>query len=94
MKKHLVMYPALFHYDIKNKIGVTFPDFPGCITCGKNEEEAIQNAQKALALHIRGMINDNETLPAPSVPNTATTLQHKRTQNIWICVPNITSDTV
>ena len=42
------------------------PDFPGCITAGKNIDEAKDMAQEALAFHIQGMIEDNEQLPVPS----------------------------
>jgi predicted RNase H-like HicB family nuclease len=45
---------------------VSFPDFPGCIRAGKTIEESRRNAQKALALHISGMIEDGESIPRPS----------------------------
>jgi predicted RNase H-like HicB family nuclease len=45
---------------------VSFPDFPGCITAGKTIEESRRNAQKALALHISGMIEDGQSIPRPS----------------------------
>lgn len=45
---------------------MSFPDFPGCITAGKTIEESRRNAQKALGLHISGMIEDGESIPRPS----------------------------
>lgn len=59
-------YIALVHKESKTDFGVSFPDFPGCITAGKNIDEAKDMAQEALALHIRGMLEDGEQLPDPS----------------------------
>ena len=57
---------AIVHKDLKSDFGVSFPDFPGCITAGSNIDEAKDMAQDALTLHIQGMIEDGEKLPAPS----------------------------
>lgn len=46
--------------------GVYFPDLPGCISFGKDIEEAQQMAREALELHIYGMEKDGDSLPAPS----------------------------
>ena len=46
--------------------GVDFPDFPGCVTAGVDLDEAKDMAQEALALHIEGMREDGQRLPAPS----------------------------
>ena len=59
-------YIAIVHKDSNSDYGVSFPDFPGCITAGKNIDEAKDMAQEALALHIQGMIEDGEQLPSPS----------------------------
>ena len=59
-------YIAIVHKDPKSEFGVSFPDFPGCITAGKNIDEAKDMAQEALFLHIQGMIEDGEKLDAPS----------------------------
>ena len=45
---------------------VTFPDLPGCVTFGKDEDEAIRMAREALAMHLYGMEQDNDEIPAPS----------------------------
>ena len=47
--------------------GVTFPDFPGCVSAGININEALQNAREALIFHIEGMLEDGEGIPEPSV---------------------------
>jgi predicted RNase H-like HicB family nuclease len=59
-------YIAIVHKDAKSDFGVAFPDFPGCITAGKDIDEAKDMAQEALALHVQGMLEDGESLPAPS----------------------------
>lgn len=59
-------YIALIHKDADSAFGVSFPDLPGCISVGETLEEARANAEEALALHVDGMIEDGEPLPAPS----------------------------
>ena len=59
-------YIAIVHKETKSDFGVSFPDFPGCITAGKNIDEAKDMAQEALALHMHGMLEDGEQLPVPS----------------------------
>ncbi|MBW2343184.1 MAG: type II toxin-antitoxin system HicB family antitoxin, partial [Deltaproteobacteria bacterium] len=41
-------YIAIVHKDPKSDFGVSFPDFPGCITAGKNIDDAKDMAQEAL----------------------------------------------
>ena len=59
-------YLAYLHKDRDSDFGVSFPDFPGCVTAGKTLEESRRNAQEALALHIAGMAEDGEAIPEPS----------------------------
>jgi len=59
-------YIAIVHKEAKSDFGVSFPDLPGCITAGKNIDEAKDMAQEALTLHIQGMLEDGEQLPVPS----------------------------
>jgi len=44
---------------------VRFPDFPGVVTGGYRLEEAIKNAQEALALTVDTMKKHKMTLPRP-----------------------------
>jgi predicted RNase H-like HicB family nuclease len=48
--------------------GVYFPDLPGCVSAGNTIEEAARNAEEALTLHLRGMIEDGEAIPRPTAP--------------------------
>jgi predicted RNase H-like HicB family nuclease len=59
-------YIAYLHKDNKSDFGVSFPDFPGCVTAGKSLEEARRRAPEALAFHIAGMREDGEKIPKPS----------------------------
>ena len=58
-------YHAIFDYE-QDGVHVTFPDLPGCVTFGKDEDEAIRMAREALAMHLYGMEQDNDEIPAPS----------------------------
>jgi len=59
-------YIAYLHKDKGSDFGVSFPDFPGCVTAGRTLEEARELAVEALTLHVAGMIEDGDALPEPS----------------------------
>ena len=59
-------YLAYLHKNKDSDFGVSFPDFPGCITAGKTLDEARLLAEEALALHIVGMREDGDLIPEPS----------------------------
>lgn len=45
---------------------VFFPDVPGCISTGKNLEDAVKNAKESLELHYYGLFKDEDEIPVPS----------------------------
>ena len=59
-------YIGLIRKDDGSDFGVDFPDFPGCVTAGATIEEARRLAEEALEMHVEGMAEDGEALPAPS----------------------------
>jgi predicted RNase H-like HicB family nuclease len=59
-------YIAIVRKDPDSDYGVEFPDFPGCVTAGKDLEEARAFAEEALRFHIEGMLEDRQPLPRPS----------------------------
>ncbi|MEW6531296.1 MAG: type II toxin-antitoxin system HicB family antitoxin [Thermodesulfobacteriota bacterium] len=59
-------YVALLSKEPDSDYGVDFPDFPGCVTAGATPEEVRELALEALCLHIEGMIQEGEHIPAPS----------------------------
>jgi predicted RNase H-like HicB family nuclease len=62
----MTIYVALIHKDPDSDYGVSFPDLPGCVSAGSTLDEAIAMAKEALALHIEGLLEDNENIPAPT----------------------------
>ena len=52
-------------------ISIEFPDLPGCLRCAeKNDtEEALKNAKEAMGLHLYGMEQDGDEIPAPTPIN-------------------------
>ncbi|WFR65007.1 type II toxin-antitoxin system HicB family antitoxin [Paenibacillus amylolyticus] len=55
-------YYAIFNF-AEDGINVTFPDLPGCITCGDSVEEALIMAKEALELFLDG--EPVEDIPPP-----------------------------
>ena len=59
-------YIAIIHKASDSDFGVSFPDFPGCVSAGRDLDDARAMAGEALALHLAGMEADGDTLPEPS----------------------------
>lgn len=62
--KKTFQYYAIFSY-ANDGITVTFPDLEGCITSGRNLDEATAYAQTAMGLHIYGLYREGFTIPKP-----------------------------
>ena len=58
-------YIGIVHKDPSSDFGVSFPDFPGCISAGETLAEAAALAQEALLAHIELMAEDGEAIPEP-----------------------------
>src|SRR5258708_2859451 len=71
-------YVALIHKDEGSDFGVSFPDFPGCVTAGSTLDEARALAVEALAFHIEGMIEEGLDIPTPSTLEAVMTLRTNR----------------
>ncbi len=59
-------YIGLIRKEPDSDYGVSFPDFPGVVTAGVDLDDARRMAEEALSLHVDGMLEDGEALPAPS----------------------------
>ena len=59
-------YVAIIHKDAASDFGVSFPDFPGCITAGRTLDEAKDMAAEALHGHIAEMRAAGEPIPDPA----------------------------
>ena len=69
MKQERYIFPAVFtFYNDENgkSIGITFPDLPGCVSCGDNIQDALNMARDALGSHLFCMELDNDNIPTPS----------------------------
>lgn len=66
------MYPdtyefiAVLDYSNGKTVGVYFPDLPGCISCEDNTQNAVKSAKEVLQLHLYGMEEDGDEIPAAS----------------------------
>ncbi len=59
-------YFAVFDPIKDGGFNVSFPDFPGCVTFGKNFEQARKMASEALELWIEQLEADKELIPSRS----------------------------
>jgi predicted RNase H-like HicB family nuclease len=51
-------------------VGIWFPDLPGCFSAGDDIDEALRNAQEALALYAESRAREGRELPAPRTVST------------------------
>jgi len=66
MEKNNAKYYGIVHQDGDGDLGISFPDFPGCISGGSSLAELGHNAIEALQFHIDGMVEDGLPIPDPS----------------------------
>lgn len=57
-------YVSFIHRD-EAGYGVSFPDFPGCVSVGDTVDDAVRHGSEALAFHVEGLVEDGEAIPAP-----------------------------
>ena len=53
---------ALIHGET-GAYGISFPDFPGCVSGGATLDEALHRGRDTLATHIEAMLDEHEPLP-------------------------------
>ena len=49
-----------------NNYSAYVPDLPGCIATGNTVEEVRTNLREAIRMHLAGMREDGDPIPAPS----------------------------
>jgi len=86
MKKDYYIYPAVFNYEDK-EIAISFPDLPGCYSCGKDDEEALYMAKDALGLYIVSSEEDGEELKEPSKLNAVKLSKNERAVLVEVNMP-------
>ena len=66
------VYTAIFNPDPsennKNLISVSFPDLPGCLTCGDDLPDALEMAKDALCLWLYHLEEENRDIPDSTPP--------------------------
>lgn len=62
----MLIYPVKLERDSNGSVLVSFPDVPGALTFGDDEQEALARAVDALETMFMGIIADREPIPAPS----------------------------
>jgi predicted RNase H-like HicB family nuclease len=64
-KTDTMRYIAFIHKEPDSCYGVSFPDFPGCVSAGDTLDQALANASEALQGHVQAMEADGEPIPGP-----------------------------
>lgn len=62
-------YPIELSQDDNGTILVTFPDVPGAVTFGEDENDALEHAVDALETMLLARMLGREDIPSPSLPN-------------------------
>ncbi len=60
------VYPVIFTPLFSGEYDVRVPDLPGCITCGKDLDDAIEMAEDAIAMWLCDAEDCKESIPDPS----------------------------
>ena len=58
-------YVSFIHRDPDSGYGISFPDFPGCVSVGDTVDDAVRQGCEALAFHVEGLSDDGEPVPRP-----------------------------
>lgn len=62
----MATYIGIVHKDDDSDFGVSFPDFPGCVSAAATLDELAAAAEEALGLHVQGMMDECLPIPPPS----------------------------
>jgi len=63
-------YIGLIHKEAASDFGISFPDFPGCVSAGTTLDEALAMGREALKGHIRALTEASQPIPDPSHADT------------------------
>ena len=61
----MAAYIGIIHKDADSDYGVSFPDFPGCVTAGASLDEAGRMASEALRGHVAVAREQGDLIPEP-----------------------------
>lgn len=57
---------GIIHKDEGSDYGISFPDFPGCVSAGADLDEVLRMGREALEGHVGLMADEGEAVPEPS----------------------------
>ena len=86
--KERYIFPAVLSY-APDGISVSFPDLPGCLTCGDTDEEAVCMAEEAAGLHIWSMERDGDEIPVPTSGNDIDLKPNERIFLVEVWMPKV-----
>ena len=78
-------FTVVLHSDDGQHYGVTVPDLPGCFSFGEGIDEALLSAQEAIDLHVEGLLENGEALPAHQ-PVSVHQSKRRFAKGIWAVV--------
>jgi predicted RNase H-like HicB family nuclease len=88
-------YVALIHKDADSDYGVSFPDFPGCVTAGISLDDAFEMATEALGGHVAAMAEEGLPIPTPSSIDTVmANAEHRDGIAVLVSLPKFNENTV
>jgi predicted RNase H-like HicB family nuclease len=64
-----IYFTAIIEGGTEPGYSVFFPDLPGLASAGDTVEEAALNAEQALSLHLAGIVEDGDAIPAATPPD-------------------------
>jgi predicted RNase H-like HicB family nuclease len=60
-------YPIIFEGSPETGFSAYVPDLPGCVAAGETLAEARTLIEGAIVMHLKGMREDGESIPKPSI---------------------------
>lgn len=59
-------YIGIIHKDEGSDFGISFPDFPGCVSAGSDLSELAAMGEEALRGHVTLMVDEGIAIPEPT----------------------------
>jgi len=59
-------YIGIIHKESDSDFGISFPDFPGCVSAGSDLDDVLSMGREALAGHMTLMADEGHPVPEPS----------------------------
>lgn len=88
-------YIGIIHKDADSDFGISFPDFPGCVSAGSDLAELGAMGHEALAGHIALMVEQGLAVPEPTSMDAIMLDPENRSGTpVLVPAPSIASKTV